>query len=98
MALPPRACCSLPWSRISADASSDRCSARNCATSWIFPDHYKIIQVIALGKPAETVVIDEVKPGSTEIGDTPVATSGTGATKDGIHHVPKRSLDELIIG
>ena len=52
------------------------------------PDRYKIIQVFALGKPAEEVVIDEVSNG-----DIKYWRDG-----QGIHHVPKRGLDELIIG
>jgi nitroreductase len=52
------------------------------------PDNYKIIQVLALGKPAEKVVIDEVAAGDIKYY----------RDKNGIHHVPKRSLDELIIG
>jgi nitroreductase len=60
------------------------------------PDHYKIIQVIALGKPAETVVIDEVKPGGRN--DMPGGDIRYWRDDKGVHHVPKRSLDELIIG
>lgn len=53
----------------------------------ISPDH-EILLVIALGRPKETVVIDEV--------------GGEGDIKywrdnEGKHHVPKRSLDEIII-
>jgi len=51
------------------------------------PDRYKIIQVIALGLPAEEVVIDEVRDGDIKY------------WRDGneVHHVPKRGIDELII-
>ena len=51
------------------------------------PGHFKILNVIALGKPKETVVIEEMKDGQYKYWRTP----------DGIHHVPKRPLSELII-
>jgi len=52
------------------------------------PDHYEILLILALGKPKETVVLEEVGP--------------DGSVKyyrdaDGVHHVPKRPLDELIL-
>lgn len=52
------------------------------------PERYKIIQVFALGKPAEKVVIDEVSNDDIKYW----------RDEQGVHHVPKRSLDELIIG
>ncbi len=53
------------------------------------PDRYEILVVVTLGKPKETVVIDSVGPD----GDIKYWRDA-----DGVHHVPKRSLDELIIG
>ena len=52
------------------------------------PEQYEILLILALGKPKETVVLEEVGP--------------DGSVKyyrdaDGVHHVPKRSLDELIL-
>jgi len=51
------------------------------------PSHLEILYVIALGKPAETVVIDEVKDGDIRYRRD---------EKD-VHHVPKRSLRELVV-
>ncbi len=53
------------------------------------PDRYDILLVLALGVPKETVVLDDIGPeGSTKYW----------RDSAGVHHVPKRSLDELIIG
>lgn len=53
------------------------------------PDRYQILLVLALGKPAETVVTEpiEVSGGVRYYRDA-----------DGVHHVPKRSLEDLIVG
>jgi nitroreductase len=51
------------------------------------PDKYEILIVLALGKPVEKVVIDEVKEGDIKYWREDNKT----------HHVPKRSLNELII-
>jgi len=51
------------------------------------PDQYQILLVIALGYPRETVVIDEMKEGDYRYWRDDV----------GVHHVPKRSLKELIL-
>lgn len=53
------------------------------------PDRYDILLVVALGKPRERPVIEAVGPD----GDIKYWRD-----KNGVHHVPKRSLRELIIG
>ena len=52
------------------------------------PDYLEIVLVIALGKPAEKVVLETVG----ESGDIKYWRDD-----DGLHHVPKRALDELIV-
>ncbi|HUT25421.1 MAG TPA: nitroreductase family protein [Sumerlaeia bacterium] len=52
------------------------------------PDPYDVLLIVALGKPKEKVVIDPVGP-----------DGGIEYWRDAedVHHVPKRSLDEIII-
>jgi nitroreductase len=52
-------------------------------------EQYEILYVLALGKPKETVQIDTVGAD----GDIRYWRD-----EQGVHHVPKRSLDEVIIG
>ena len=53
------------------------------------PPRYEILLVLALGKPKETIVLEAVGPE----GDIKYWRDA-----EGRHHVPKRSLDEIIIG
>ena len=51
------------------------------------PEQFEILLVLALGKPVERVILEEIKKGDIKYWrDT-----------DKNHHVPKRPLDELII-
>ena len=58
-------------------------------TALEIPMQYEILLVLALGRPSEEVVIDEV---GAE-GDIKYWRDGSG-----VHHVPKRALADLIVG
>jgi nitroreductase len=51
------------------------------------PEIYEILLVLALGKPVENVIIDEIKDGDVKYWRDDKKN----------HHVPKRTLEELII-
>ena len=53
------------------------------------PDRYKILLVVALGKPAERIVLEPVGPD----GNIKYWREG-----NGVHHVPKRAPDQVILG
>jgi nitroreductase len=52
------------------------------------PKHLEILLIIALGKPKETVVLEDMQPGD-----------GIEYWRDehGVHHVPKRRLEDIIL-
>ena len=52
------------------------------------PDKYEILLVIALGKPKEEVVLVDMPPS----GDVKYYRD-----EKGVHHVPKRSLEDLVL-
>ena len=51
------------------------------------PDHFEITMVIALGEPVEKVVLYPIKNDDVKYW----------RDEDAVHHVPKRSLDDLIV-
>ena len=61
---------------------------KRLAEALSIPEHYGILLVIALGRPKEEVRIEAVGPG----GDIRYWRD-----ENGVHHVPKRSLEDIII-
>ncbi|MBN2373442.1 nitroreductase family protein [bacterium] len=64
--------------------SIDRELLRN---SLSIPEQFEILYVIALGKPAEKVVLEDVNSNSD---------IKYWRDKNGVHHVPKRTVEELL--
>lgn len=58
-------------------------------TIFNLPDDYVVSLLLALGKPAETIVLESVD----DSGQTRYWRD-----EQGIHHVPKRSLDQVLLG
>ncbi|TAJ05765.1 nitroreductase [Marinilabiliaceae bacterium JC017] len=56
-------------------------------SSLTIPDRYKIIHVIALGKPKEIIQLEEMKENDYKYW----------RDSQHVHHVPKRNLEDLII-
>jgi nitroreductase len=52
------------------------------------PERYEILLVVALGRPAEQVVVDDMEPGQ----DIKYYRD-----PEGVHHVPKRRLEEIVL-
>ncbi len=51
------------------------------------PERFDILLILALGKPAEKIMIDEIRDNDVKYW----------RDNNGNHHVPKRRLDELIL-
>lgn len=65
-------------------ASVDR---ESLIRTFSLPEHLEVIQVLALGKPSEKVVLEEMVDGDYKYW----------RDEKEIHHVPKRPLDEIIL-
>lgn len=59
---------------------------KKAAAALELPENLEILLMLALGKPAEKVVVEPVKDGDIKYW----------RSEDQVHHVPKRSLDELV--
>jgi nitroreductase len=64
-------------------------SRANLRKALAIPERYEILLVIALGKPVETVVMDAIDPD----GDIRYWRD-----ENQVHHVPKRRLEDIILG
>jgi nitroreductase len=53
------------------------------------PEHLKVVLVLALGYPKEEVVIEQIPENGSVV---------YWRDSQGVHHVPKRDMDELIVG
>ncbi|MDW7772431.1 MAG: nitroreductase family protein [Desulfobulbaceae bacterium] len=62
--------------------------ARDIGKILYLDEQYKVLLVLALGYPAEKVVLEELKAN----GDIRYWRDA-----DGVHHVPKRGLDEILL-
>ena len=51
------------------------------------PSQYEILLVLALGKPVERVVVEDIRNGDVKYW----------RDSEKVHHVPKRTLSELIL-
>ena len=60
---------------------------RKVAELLAIDEQYEILYVLALGKPVETVVLEEMQEGKVQYW----------RDENQHHHVPKRSLDELVL-
>lgn len=58
-------------------------------TALDIPEQYEILLALALGKPKEKVVLETLEPG----GDVRYWRD-----EDQVHHVPKRRLEDIIVG
>ena len=66
-------------------ASVDRRKIRDI---FDIPAYYEVLLVLAIGKPAETVVLEPLPPDGCTV---------YWRDSQGVHHVPKRPLEELIL-
>jgi nitroreductase len=56
-------------------------------TGCAIPQRYKVLLVVALGYPGETILLEDLKDGNTAYY----------RDENDVHHVPKRTLEEVIV-